>query len=258
LTYGLGVREQRVTGTRQRRRRTKQGTVLSEDLIVATALRLLREHGEQAITVRRLGAALGADPSALYRYFRNTDALLLAVADELIGQTMHGLRRSGDWRADLREIGRRIHATYQQHPQAAKLANYRVTGRRHEIAGVETVLSILTEAGFPGRDAVRYYHAFVDQALAFAALDSAVATLPADIIASDCGAWREIYARLPARDYPNVAALADLLVDDMPHSSYPLALELLLDSIGHAISVSANTLVANRSRTASRPGAPLS
>lgn len=54
---------------RRRRRPTRQGTVLSEALIVDTALRLLREHGGGGLTARRLGLALGADPSTLYRYF---------------------------------------------------------------------------------------------------------------------------------------------------------------------------------------------
>src|ERR1044072_3612944 len=69
---------------RQRRRPTKPGVVLSEELIVDTALRLIEEHGADALSVRRLGRALGADPSSLYRYFRHTDHPMLAIADELI------------------------------------------------------------------------------------------------------------------------------------------------------------------------------
>lgn len=80
---------------RRRRRPTKTGVVLSEELIVETALRLLKEHGADALTVRRLGLALGADPSALYRYFRDTDDLLLAIADELIGRTLRAWHPTG-------------------------------------------------------------------------------------------------------------------------------------------------------------------
>ncbi|MCW7991700.1 TetR family transcriptional regulator, partial [Streptomyces platensis subsp. clarensis] len=42
---------------RQRRRPTKQGTVLSERIIIETALRLIAQHGAEALSVRRLGAA---------------------------------------------------------------------------------------------------------------------------------------------------------------------------------------------------------
>ncbi|NUS78818.1 MAG: helix-turn-helix transcriptional regulator, partial [Streptomyces sp.] len=75
---------------RRRRRPTKSGTVLSEELIVGTALRMLREHGTEGLTARRLGLALDADPSTLYRYFRGMDDLTLAIGDALIGQALRG------------------------------------------------------------------------------------------------------------------------------------------------------------------------
>ncbi len=196
---------------RRRRRPTKQGVVLCEELIVETALRLIEEHGADALSVRRLGRALGADPSSLYRYFRHTDDLMLAIADELIGRTQRSWRPTGDWRADLRELGLRMHADALAHPRAAMLSAHRVTGRTHEIQAVEKILGVLRRAGFPDQDAVRIYHTFVDQALAFGALDSAGTALPR-----------------PAGTHPHIAATARHLVASMRTSSYPAALDLLL------------------------------
>ncbi|GAA3195781.1 MULTISPECIES: TetR/AcrR family transcriptional regulator [Streptomyces] len=218
-------------GRRQRRRPTKQGAVLSERLIVETALNLIAWHGAEALSVRRLGAALGADPSALYRYFRNTDALLLAVADELIGRAQQGWTPTGYWRADLRTIGLRIHASYCSNPQAALLAAHRTTGRPHEIRAVETVLGVLREAGFPDGLAVRIYHAFVDQALAFAAQDAAALALPPAARATDAEVWQEVYGRLTPDTHPHIAAAFPLLAADMRSSGYPFALELMLDAV---------------------------
>ncbi|MFI8460724.1 TetR/AcrR family transcriptional regulator [Kitasatospora sp. NPDC085464] len=215
---------------RRRRRPTKQGVVLSAELIVDTALRLIGQHGADALTVRRLGAALGADPSAVYRYFHSTDDLLIAIADELIGRAQHGWQSTGDWRADLRAIGLRIHSAYQAHPQAALLAAHRTTGRAHETAAVETILGILRTAGFPDPEAVRIYHAFVDQSLGFAALDAAALALPAPAAAADLGVWQASYARLDATTHPHIAATAGLLTRDMRRSGYPYALDLLLDA----------------------------
>ncbi|MCI3242198.1 MULTISPECIES: TetR/AcrR family transcriptional regulator [Streptomyces] len=215
---------------RRRRRPTKQGVVLSEELIVETALRLIEEHGADALSVRRLGRALGADPSSLYRYFRHTDDLMLAITDELIGRTLSTWRPTGDWRADLRDLGLRMHAGALAHPRAAVLSSYRVTGRVHEIQAVETILGVLRDAGFPDPDAVRIYHAFVDQALAFGAFDSASVALPQAAREAETAVWRATYARLPADTHPHIAATAHHLVTDMSHSSYPAALDLLLSA----------------------------
>ncbi|MGV4980563.1 TetR/AcrR family transcriptional regulator [Streptomyces sp. NRAIS4] len=215
---------------RQRRRPTKQGVVLSEELIVATALRLIEEHGADALSVRRLGRALGADPSSLYRYFRHTDDLMLAIADELIGQTLRTWRPTGDWAADLRDLGLRMHAGALRHPRAAMLSAHRVTGRAHEIQAVESMLGVLRGAGFPDPEAVRIYHAFVDQALAFGALDSAGTALPRTAREAEAEVWRGTYGRLPADTHPHIAATAPHLVATMRSSSYPAALELLLEA----------------------------
>jgi AcrR family transcriptional regulator len=215
---------------RRRRRQTKTGTVLSHELIVETALRMLREHGVQGLTARRLGVALGADASSVYRYFSGMDDLTLALAAELMNRAFTGWTRGGDWRADLRDLGLRIHAAYLAHPQAAVLTASRVSGRPQEIAADEAILGILREAGFPDPSAARVYHVFIDQALAFASLDAAPLALPESARRADQEIWHETYARLPARTHPNIAATAGLLVERMNLSAYPDALDMMLDS----------------------------
>ena len=215
---------------RQRRRRTKQGTVLSHRLIVETALRMLHEHGAAGLSARRLGLALGTDASTVYRYFRGMDDLTLAIADELISGAMANWRATGDWRADLRDLGLRIHAAYLTHPQAAVLTANRVSGRAHEVASDEAILGTLRTAGFPDRAAARIYHAFIDQTLAFAALDAASLALPEAAREADEQVWQATYARLPAETHPHIAATAELLVARMNRSAYPAALEMLLNS----------------------------
>jgi hypothetical protein len=183
----------------------------------------------EALTVWRLGAALGFGPSALYRYFRNADELLLTIADEPIGRARAGRQPTGDWRADLRESSLRIHAAYQAHPQAAMPAAHRPTGRDHEAQAVEAILGVLRSAGSPDPAAVRIYRAFVDQALGFAALDAAELALPAPARSADLGVWHARYSRLPAATHPNIVATSRLLEADMGLSGYPFALELLFE-----------------------------
>ncbi|MFF4371584.1 TetR/AcrR family transcriptional regulator [Streptomyces sp. NPDC001594] len=215
---------------RRRRRPTRQGVVLSERLIVDTALRMLREHGSAGLSARRLGAALGADPSTLYRYFDGMDGLTLAIGEELIGRALEGWTATGTWRSDLRELGLRIHGAYLAHPQAAVLTASRVTGRPREIAADEAVLGILRTAGFPDPEAVLIYHAFIDQSLAFASLDAGALALSEASRLSDEQQWESTYAKLPADRYPHIAATGRLLAARMNHSAYPVALDMLLAS----------------------------
>jgi AcrR family transcriptional regulator len=216
---------------RQRRRSTKQGVVLSEQLIVETALRVLKYHGAAGLTVRRLGVALGADPTALYRYFRGIEDLILAITDELLRRVVEGWEPTGHWRDDMRALGLRVHRVYLQHPQAGVLSASRVTGGAHEIHVIETVLGLLRSAGFPEREAVDVYHAFIDQMLGFAALDAAFEALPAEHRERDDDTWRDTYARLPAATHPNIAATSRLLDESMRRSGCESALDLLLDGI---------------------------
>ena len=215
---------------RRRRRPTKQGVVLSEAMIVETALRMVREHGAAGLSARRLGIALGADASTVYRYFRGMDELTLALGDELMRRALAQWRTSGDgWREDLYRLGLRIHQVYLAHPQAAVLTASRVSGRANELAADEAILAALRGAGFPDAAAVRIYHVFIDQCLAFAALDAAALVLPAPALESDQRMWRATYAHLDASTHPNLSATAPLLAERMNDSAYPAALRMVLD-----------------------------
>ena len=67
---------------RPRPARTPRGS-LSRDKVLAAALELAR-GGLDAVSMRALGARLGADPTAVYRYFRTKDELLDAMADAVV------------------------------------------------------------------------------------------------------------------------------------------------------------------------------
>ncbi|MFC9238197.1 helix-turn-helix domain-containing protein [Streptomyces decoyicus] len=221
---------ERVPVERKRRRPTSSGVVLSADLIVDAACELIDAQGAQAFTVRKLGAALGADPSAVYRYFRNTEDLLLALADRLIGESMTGFAPSGDWAADLRDFGLRAYRSALRHPQIAVFSTVRVTGRPHEQHAVDTGIGLLLQAGFDEAGAVRHYHALVDTALGHAALDAGVLRLAPAQRAADEQAWQDEYAGLPAEDFPSLHRVREHL-PLMAGSAVEPALDLLIGAL---------------------------
>ena len=62
---------------------------------MAQALALLDVGGLPELSMRRLGAELGVQPSALYHHFPNKQALLAAVADELLTRLPAASEASG-------------------------------------------------------------------------------------------------------------------------------------------------------------------
>ena len=52
---------------------------LTPDRIVSAAIEVIGEVGSEQFSVRKLGDALDADPTAIYRHFRSKDALLRAM-----------------------------------------------------------------------------------------------------------------------------------------------------------------------------------
>ena len=71
--------------------------------VLAHAVELLDTHGLAALTMRRLGAELGVQPSAIYHHFASKQELLAAVADEILARGARPRTATG-WPEQLREV----------------------------------------------------------------------------------------------------------------------------------------------------------
>src|SRR4051812_44183219 len=109
---------------------------LSRRRILDAAQALIDREGDSALTFRRLGAELGADPTAAYRHFRNKDELLLALGDRLLGEavdpTIAAIPAGAGWRTHLRLSAHSLRNTLVRHPRLATLISVRVTQGEHE------------------------------------------------------------------------------------------------------------------------------
>ena len=77
----------------------------NRDDVLAHAHQLVADYGLGALTMRRLGAELGVQPSAIYHHFANKQTLLAAVAEEILrrGRRARTVTRD-DWPGRLREV----------------------------------------------------------------------------------------------------------------------------------------------------------
>lgn len=102
-----------------RRRKPGRPTNLNAGVIVAAAIALIDETG--MLRLADVGARLGIDVSALYRYFHGRGDLVSAIADSLTAPLRTELPATGDWRVDAEAQIRRIETCYREHPSVTSL-----------------------------------------------------------------------------------------------------------------------------------------
>ena len=96
--------------------RRAPAVALSRDRIVAAAIVLADAEGLAALSMRKIGAKLGATAMSLYRHVPSKEDLIQLMLDDILGgQDLTGLP-SGDWRADLTTLARGERARGLRHP----------------------------------------------------------------------------------------------------------------------------------------------
>jgi len=206
---------------------------LSRERILDAAQAVIEREGDSALTFRRLGAELEADPTAAYRYFRNKDELLLALGDRLFGEAIDPMiaetRADADWRTRMRLAAHALRNTLVRHPKLATVISVRITQGEQEALGIERTLATLAQTGLPTRDIVGIQRAFADTVLAWSAFSATFEALPADAKARDAAAWITTYRQLPEDEFPHIHAASPYL--DEFDDAFDLALGLLFDGI---------------------------
>ena len=89
----------------------------TRDEIAKAAVRIADREGFEALSMRRIAAALDAGTMTLYHYVRTKDELLTLVLDEIIGEVViPDDDIPTDWRAALHMIAERSRASLERHP----------------------------------------------------------------------------------------------------------------------------------------------
>src|SRR5215831_2228937 len=106
----------------------------TRDDIVAAAIDLADAESLQAVSIRRVAAALRTRPMGLYSHIARKDDLLDLMLDHVLGEVLLD-QLPGDWRQALRAIARRTRATARRHPWIIGALGQRPTigpnGMRH-------------------------------------------------------------------------------------------------------------------------------
>jgi len=206
---------------------------LSEEVIVDTALEILRAEGLDAVTMRRVASELDTGPASLYVYIRGRDELRAAMLDRVSALVPLPEPDPARWREQVHLLLTRLLRALEAHPGIAQVAvaNIPTTARAMDFA--ENLVAVLRAGGIDSRDA-----AWACDILPLIVTATAVET--AAYQARGAGGQPEqetlakllsAFAALPPERYPQLTAHAEEMISGDGDQRFTFAIDTFLDGL---------------------------
>lgn len=117
--------------------------------IAAAAIDLADAGGLDAMSTRRVAAAIGAGATSLYRYVENRDELLELMLDTACAELDLSRPASGDWLGDTTRLAHELRAMYRRHPWLLEVIQGPTPLTPNSVALLEYALSLLADLDAP-------------------------------------------------------------------------------------------------------------
>ncbi len=212
--------------------RRKKRLPLTPARILDAALTLADKEGLGAITMRRLGGAMGVEAMSLYKHVADKDAILDGLLERVLEAI--DLPQPGDeWREAMRRRAHSARLVFSRHPWAVALLESRAQNSSpRRLAYFDSILGVLRTAGFSNQLAMRGFSTLDAYIFGYILQEHNLAFRD-DASLQEVG---EDLLRQMADQYPHLAAVTkDVLAAGYDHShEFSFGLELLLDALGRA------------------------
>ncbi|WP_113698792.1 TetR/AcrR family transcriptional regulator [Nonomuraea lactucae] len=170
---------------------------------VTTALRLVDEEGLDALTMRRLAAALDVQVGTLYRHFATKQALLAAMAEEMLADCADPLSDGTTWQEQVTELAGRLRTALLRHRDGARVYAGTHSIGPNTLSYADTLVGVLRGAGQSTEAATRTALAIIHFTLGHTLEEQAAGALTDSDLSA---AVTTLHAALDPRHYPNLAA----------------------------------------------------
>ncbi|WP_216898196.1 TetR/AcrR family transcriptional regulator [Nocardia alni] len=192
---------------------------LTTDDLAAAALTVIDRDGLSALTMRSVAKELRMATMALYRYVTDRDQLEILVANRILDPLDVSIPPNPDWRERAAILLDRVRVTASAHPAAIPLTLKHRQASPPTMHWIEAMLTVLTHAGFTGRDRVVAQRTMIDFLLGF---------LQNEHYASITGYGTATLAQAPGDEFPLLAQTATeahtMSADDEFHSGVAVIL----------------------------------
>jgi TetR/AcrR family tetracycline transcriptional repressor len=176
---------------------------LTEQKVVAAALRQIDTVGLSNFSLRDVARALHVYPTAVYWYVKGKDDLLGRVV-AYASRNVAPPAVNTDWKAWLREMFNRYRRAIQQHPNIAPLIGTQLRangGIRADL--IERVLATLVRAGFAENQLVDAYNVVIGALIGF--ISQELAAMPSENPEKWAEAHRKRISNLDVMEHPTLA-----------------------------------------------------
>ncbi|WP_406280552.1 TetR/AcrR family transcriptional regulator [Nocardia sp. NBC_00881] len=132
--------------------RQPKASGLRREQIIAAAVEILDAEGLESLSMRKLGAKLGAGATSLYWYVANKEELLELVLDEFWGMVQTPEPEQASWRELLTTFAYSLRATIRAHPWMASLVGQLPSMGPNSLRLSDRLRRAFVRAGFQGVD----------------------------------------------------------------------------------------------------------
>jgi AcrR family transcriptional regulator len=201
---------------------------LNRERILAAALALVDEQGIDALSMRKLGQALGYEAMSLYNHVSSKDDLLDGILDLVLAEMKPPDMDGG--LAAIRASSLAAHEALTRHPWAAGLLTASGRIRPARIEFMDALLGTLRNAGFSAETTYHAYHVLDAHIVGFSLWQASHGQIPADV--DDVRGF--IDRIVPPATYPYLHEHGIQHLEEGPHQDVPAfeyGLDLLLESL---------------------------
>jgi len=140
---------------------------LSRDRVLRTALALVDEDGLEALSMRKLAAALSVEAMSLYNHVKNKEDIVAGMLD-IVASEIEMPEGELGWRAALRARTVAAYEAFVRRPWAARIWMTRSSPSLARLEQSDAVLRCLRDAGLPAEIVYSAYHMLDGFALGYA------------------------------------------------------------------------------------------
>ena len=206
---------------------------LGEDVVVDAALAILKSDGLEAVTMRRVAAALDTGPASLYVYVSGREGLLQAMLDRVIATVELEAADPSRWRAQLHSLLARVRQALVAHPGIAAMTLADPPTTEAVLHLTENLLGILLAGGLDPHDAAWACDILVLLATAAAREDDVRRPRGAsdDDRRQQVGELHRTFAGLPPDRFPLISAHAAQMVAGDGDERFRFAIDVVIDGM---------------------------